>query len=186
MSRRELRALLADQRGSSAYCNLPQRGTRSSRNRAQLQPTGRMSDQEEEVSMADRLLEMAESKNRRKDEELRRSSQMLQEAEVEVQTCRSQVDRYAAEIERVKVQCELEKHRALDLLRGEHAGQLKFLQTQTERKRERIDNWIAELKEWVERENQGYRDRIDVLEGELYKRQARPNPHDPYLTAVLR
>ena len=161
MSRRELRALLADQRGSSAYCNLPQRGTRSARNQAQLQPTGRMSDQEEEVSMADRLLElerrleMAESENRRKDEELRRSSQMLQEAEVEVQTCRSQVDRYAAEIERVKVQCELEKHRALDLLRGEHAGQLKFLQTQTERERERIDNWIAELKEWVERENQG-------------------------------
>ena len=58
-----------------------------------------MPDQEEEVSMADRLLEMAESKNRRKDEELRRSSQMLQEAEVEVQTCCNQVNRYAAEIE---------------------------------------------------------------------------------------
>ena len=89
-----------------------------------------MSDQEEEVSMADRLLElerrlgMAESENRRKDEELTTSSQMLQEAEVEVQTCRSQMDRYAAEIERVKVQRELAKHRALDLLRGEHAANL--------------------------------------------------------------
>ena len=50
MSRRELRALLADQRESSAYCNLSQRGTRSARNRAQLQLTGRMSDQEEELS----------------------------------------------------------------------------------------------------------------------------------------
>ena len=90
MSQRELRALLADQQESSAYCNLS-RGTRSARNRAQLQLTGRMSDQEE-VSMADRLLElerrleMAESENRRKDEELRRSSQMLQEAGVELQT----------------------------------------------------------------------------------------------------
>ena len=73
------------------------------------------------------------------------------------------MDGYAAEIERVKVQRELEKPQALDLLRGEHAGQLKFLQTQTERERERTDSSIAELKERVERENHGYRDRISVL-----------------------
>ena len=51
------------------------------------------------------------------------------------------------------MQCELEKRRALDLLREEHASQLKFLQTQTEREHERTDSWIAELKERVDREN---------------------------------
>ena len=140
MSQRELRALLADQRGSSTYCNLPQQGTRSGRSQGQLQSTGGMSEQED---MADRLLELerrlesAEAESQRKDKELSRSLQKLEEAGVEIQSCQSQVDRYAAEIERVKVQCELEKHRALDLLREEHAGQIKFLQTQTERERER-------------------------------------------------
>ena len=51
------------------------------------------------------------------------------------------------------MQCELEKRRVLDLLREEHASQLKFLQTQTEREHERTDSWIAELKERVDREN---------------------------------
>ena len=76
------------------------------------------------------------------------------------------MDRYVAEIERVKLQCELEKHRALDSLREEHMGQFKFLQSQTERERERTNSWI---KECVERENQGYRECIEALEGELYQ-----------------
>ena len=57
MMQRELRALLADKRGSSTlYCNLPKQGARS-RCRTQLQPTDEsMSEQEEEVSMVDRSI----------------------------------------------------------------------------------------------------------------------------------
>ena len=141
---------------------------------------------EAEASMAERLqelerrLEMAEAENKRKDEQLRRSFQELEEAGAEMQSYQTQVDRYAAEIERVKLQCELEKHRALESLREEHTGQLKFLQSQTEREHERTDNWIAELKERVERENQGYRERIEALEGELYRQRSCAKPHDPY------
>ena len=188
MSQRELRALLTDQRGSTAYCNLPQEGTKS-RSQVQLQPAGGIMTEEEEAGaniMADRLqelerrLEMAETENKRKEEELRRSYQELQEAGEEIQSYQTQVDRYAAEMERVKLQCELEKHRALESLREEHAGQLKFLQSQTERERERTDSWIAELKERVERENQGYKERIEALEGELYQQRAYAKPCDPY------
>ena len=184
MLQRELRALLADQQESLAYSNL-QQGTRG-RNWEQLQQTDSMGDQDEEGNLAERLVELerrlekAEAENRRKDEELRSSYQKLEGAAAEIQSYLNQVDRYAAEIERVKLQGELEKHRALDLLREEHTGQLKFLQTQTERERERTDNWITELKERFERENQGYRERIDALEDELYKQQTHPKPHDPY------
>ena len=172
MSQRELRALLADQRGST-FCNLPQRSTRS-RSQAQLQQTDKsMSEEDAGVNMAERLqelerrLEMAEAENKEKDEELRRSFQELEKAGAEIQSYQTQVDRYASEIERVKVQGELEKHRALEVLREEHVGQLKFIQSQTERERERTDNWISELKERMERENRDYRERIETLESEL-------------------
>ena len=71
-------------------------------------------------------------------------SKAIEEAGAKVQSYLSQVDRYAAEMERIKVQCELEKHWApIDLLREEHAGQLKFLQTQTERERERTAGFLS-------------------------------------------
>lgn len=129
------------------------------------------------MNMADRLhelewrLEMVEAESRRKDEELRRSSQELEKAGEEIQSYQAQMDRYATDIQRVKLQCELEKHRTLELLRVEHVGQFKFPQSQTEREREKTDDWIAELKERFQRENQGYRERIEQLEGELYQQQ---------------
>ena len=185
MSQRELRALLANQRGST-FCNLPQRSTRS-RSQAQLQQTDKsMSEEYAVVNMAERLqelerrLEMAEAENKEKDEELRRSFQELEKAGAEIQSYQTQVDRYASEIERVKVQGELEKHRALEVLREEHVGQLKFIQSQTERERERTDNWISELKEQMERENRDYRERIETLESELCQQQTCTKAHNPY------
>ena len=89
--------------------------------------------------MADRLqelerrLEMTEAENKGKDEQLRRYFQELKKTGVEIQSYQTQVDRYSAEIERVKVQCELEEHRALESLREEHVGQRKFMQSQTKR-----------------------------------------------------
>ena len=145
-----------------------------------------MSGQETETDVLDRLqelesrLQMAEAESKRKDEELRLSHQELESAGTEIQSCRTQVDRYAAELERVKLQFELEKHHALESLREEHAGQLKFLQTQTEREHERTDSWIAELRERMERENQGYVEWIHTLVSELFQQQICAKPHDPY------
>ena len=102
-----------------------------SRSREQLQQTESMGDKEEEGNVNERLMELerrlekAEAVNRRKDEELRSSYQELEEAAAEIQSYLSQVDRYAAEIEKIKLQGELEEHRVLELIREEHAGQLK-------------------------------------------------------------
>ena len=131
MTQRELRALLVDQRESTAYCSLAKQGTRS-RSQAQLQPTiGAMSEGAEaganltdRVQELERRLELAEAGNKRKDEELKKSLKELEEAGTEIQSYQTQVDRYAAELERIKLQCELERHRALESLREEHAGHL--------------------------------------------------------------
>ena len=133
-----------------------------------------MADRLQEV---ERRLEMAEAENKRKDKVLRKSFQELEEAEEEVQSYRTQVDRYAADTERIKLQCE---HWALESLREECVGQLKFLQSQTEKECERTDSWVAELKQRVEGENWGYRECIEALEGELYQQRACAKPHDPY------
>ena len=64
----------------------------------------------------------------RKQKELRRSSQELEEAGKEIRSYQTQADRYAADVERVKLQCELEKHRAIESLREEHVDKQRYKQ----------------------------------------------------------
>ena len=72
-----------------------------------------MSDRLQEL---ERRLEMAEGENKRKNEQLRKSFQELEEVGVEIQSYQTQADSCAAEIEGVMLQCELEKHWALESL----------------------------------------------------------------------
>ena len=101
-------------------------------------------DVRDQVRDLERRLQIAEQENARKEEVLQKTFRELERAGAEVQSCQRQMDRYAAELESAKLQCELEKHRALECLREEHASQLKFMQTQVERERERTDNWVTE------------------------------------------
>ena len=137
------------------------------------------SDLQQRLREAEKQLEKYESENQKKDHELRRTYQQLEAVEAQADSYKEQVDRYASELEGVKVDFELEKHRALDSLRAEHAMQFKFLQSQAEREWERTDNWISELRERLEREKEGFMQRIRMLEGELLRYQTQSGHGDP-------
>ena len=117
---------------------------------------------------AERRLELAEAA---KESELRKAYQELDTMSQQAESYKKQMDGYVLELERVKINIELEKHRALDSLRVEHASQIKFLQSQAERECERTDNWISELRERIEREKDGLVQRIRMLENDVLQYQ---------------
>ena len=65
---------------------------------------------------------------------------------------KQEIQRLAQNTEHIKMHCELEMHRKVEALRGEHAEQLKYKRCQWERERTRADNWLEEVKSRFELE----------------------------------
>ena len=182
MSTWELRALLADQVVSD---DLDPRTTRRRNRKSQLKlqaEGGADMREEDEVDLqqrlqeAERCLELVEAA---KESELSKAYQELDTISQQAESYKKQMDRYVMELEKVKLNIELEKHSALDSLRVEHAGQIKLLQPQAERERERTENWISELRERMEREKEGFVQRIRMLENEVLQLQTQLKHSNP-------
>ena len=105
--------------------------------------------------------------NQKKDAELCQAYHQAEEAKLEAEKGKEEIQRLAYNLEHVRTQCELERHRKMEALREEHAEQLKYERKQWEREKDRADSWASELKSRFELEKGQLEQKIQSLESEL-------------------
>ena len=132
----------------------------------------------EEADLRARLLDAERqsteliSEMERANKEAKRVREELQQALGEIQFYKNEIEGLQAEYEKLSTQSELDKLRALDLLRQESEKRLANERTRADAELRRSDSYISVLQEKFQFEKQGLEERrVYALEDELQMRK---------------
>ena len=135
-----------------------------------------MSEQQESSEEHDLRARLGEAERRvtelisekeQSDAEAERVREQLQEAVEESRFHRGEAEALQAQYERLAMQSELDRLRALDQLRQEYQRELSEERVRNDLEGKRYDSWIASLEEKFQLEKLRLEERVFALEEEL-------------------
>ena len=160
MSKRGSKPRVADATGSNRRPRT--RGDMSGQQESSEEPDLRARLGEAELRVTELISEKEQS-----DAEAERVREQLQEAVEESRFHRGEAEALQAQYERLAMQSELDRLRALDQLRQEHQRELSEERVRNDLEGKRYDSWIASLEEKFQLEKLRLEERVFALGEEL-------------------